>query len=78
MVFVYMTVILSAIQTAMASNQSRTDALLQEVSYWFSVGLLLTVVGVLGLMLLVFLVNFVNNMFKTLTHDKNKRKEHRI
>lgn len=72
-VFLYATVVLTAMQTAMTSDQGGVDKLLQKVSYWFSLGSLLAVVGMLGLMFLIFLGSFVDNIFATQRHKKKKR-----
>lgn len=73
MVFVYMTVILSAMQTAMTSHDGVANTVLQEVSYWFCVLSLLSVVGVLGLMFLIFLCNFAGDLFSWWANLGKKR-----
>lgn len=79
LVFVYMTVVLAALQTLLTSRQGMANEAVQDVSFWFCVLSLLAVAGALLSMMLVWVINFISNYVATMIHirkrDKRKKRE---
>ncbi|KAL0631037.1 hypothetical protein Q9L58_010113 [Maublancomyces gigas] len=79
LVFVYVTLVLTALQTLQSSRQGMANEAVQDFSWWFCVLSLLAVAGALLSMVLVFVINFVSNYVATMIHirkrDKLKKKK---
>lgn len=73
--FAYVTVVLAAMQTVLTSSPAVGNHAVQEVSYWFGVGSLVTVAVVLVLMLLIFMGSFSSNLLETLHHARRGQKK---
>lgn len=75
LVFVYLSVILSAMQVATSVPPLDTDETFQKVEYGFVVFSIVLVVAFLVLVALVCTWIFVFNMFKAIMHHRSMRLE---
>lgn len=72
--FVYMTVVLAALQTLLTSSEGMANKAVQAVSWWFCVLSLLAVAGALLSMVLMWVINFVSNYVATMIHIRKRDK----
>lgn len=77
-VFVYVTLVLTALQTMMTSRYGVASDAVQLVSWLFCALSLMTVAVVVVLMAMVFVSNFVSNLISMLNHIYMRKKKRRI
>ncbi|KAF2111134.1 hypothetical protein BDV96DRAFT_499971 [Lophiotrema nucula] len=70
--FIYITVILSAMQVGLATSHLQENSLFQDVSYGVAVFSIVAVVSVVGVMLSVWMVLFWFHLCSTIRHRKRE------
>lgn len=71
--FAYVTVVLAAMQTMLTSSFGARNVAVQEVSYWFGVVTLITVVLVIVIMLFILVGSFSSNLAAALKRRGRQR-----